>query len=76
LKNAPSANAYERANASYVTKDYEEAERLALQAAEVAKNARPINSKNVLQGLELAGLSAHRGISTLARWSTFAKRKS
>ena len=62
LKNAPHASAYERANASYVIKDYAEAELLALQAAEEARKATPLNSKNVLQALELAGLSAHRGI--------------
>ena len=67
LRRSPNASPYERANASYVTKDYAEAERLALQAAEVALKATPSNSKNVLQALELAGLSAHRGIQYRAR---------
>jgi len=62
LKQAPSASSYERANASYITNDYAEAERLALQAAEEANKTKPLNSKNVFQALQLAGLSAHRGI--------------
>ena len=62
LKHAPNASAYERANASYVAKDYAEAERLALQAANLARAAAPIDTKNLLAALELAGLSAHRAI--------------
>jgi tetratricopeptide (TPR) repeat protein len=62
LKQSPNASAYERANASYVAKDYAEAERLALQAANSARAAAPIDSKNLLAALELAGLSAHRAI--------------
>ncbi len=62
MKNAPNASAYERANASFVAKDYAEAERLALQAAEEARKAQPANSHDVIQALTLAGLSAHRGI--------------
>src|SRR5205823_4986979 len=62
LKQSPNAGAYERANASYVAKDYAEAERLALQAANSARAAAPIDSKNLLAALELAGLSAQRAI--------------
>lgn len=62
LKKAPGAGVYERASASYVAKDYNEAERLALQAAANEKNAAPVNTKNLVAALELAGLSAHRGI--------------
>ena len=62
LKQAPTASAYERASASYVAKDYAEAERLALQAANSARAAAPIDSKNLLAALELAGLSAQRAI--------------
>jgi len=62
LKQSPNAGAYERANASYVAKDYAEAERLALQSANSARAAAPIDSKNLLAALELAGLSAHRAI--------------
>src|SRR5207249_4636353 len=36
LKRAPNASLYERANASYVAKDYLEAERFALEAAQKA----------------------------------------
>jgi tetratricopeptide (TPR) repeat protein len=62
LKQSPNASAYERANASYVAKDYPEAERLALQATHQARAASPIDSKNLLAALELAGLSAQRAI--------------
>jgi tetratricopeptide (TPR) repeat protein len=62
LRKAPNTSMYERANASYVAKDYVEAERLALQAAADAQKAEPINSKNALAALELAGLSAYRAI--------------
>src|SRR5436190_4295300 len=48
LKQSPNAGAYERANASYVAKDYAEAERLALQAAHPARTGAPVNSKNLL----------------------------
>jgi tetratricopeptide (TPR) repeat protein len=62
LKRAPNASPYERANASYVAKDYLEAERLALEAVQKAQEANPPNTKRTLQALELAGLSAHRAI--------------
>ena len=62
LKQSPNAGAYERANASYVAKDYAEAERLALQSAHQVRAAAPIDSKNLLAALELAGLSAQRAI--------------
>ena len=62
LKNAPNVSTYERANASYVARDYVDAERLALQAATEAQQTRPIDSKRLLAALELAGLSAHRAI--------------
>ena len=58
----PNASSYERANASYVARDYLEAERLALQAAAEAQKIEPTNAKNILQALQLAGLSAHKGI--------------
>ena len=60
LKESPNISSYERANASYVARDYAEAERLAMQAAVEAKRAHPIDSKRALAALELAGLSAHR----------------
>jgi tetratricopeptide (TPR) repeat protein len=62
LKKAPTAGTYERANASYVAKDYVQAEQLALQAAAQAKNEVPVESKNLLAAMELAGLSAYRAI--------------
>ena len=62
VRNAPNIDAYERANASYVTRDYVDAERLALQAATEAQQMRPIDSKRLFASLTLAGLSAHRAI--------------
>ena len=62
LKSAPNASAYERANASYVAKDYAEAERFALQAMEDARKSGPDNSSKLRQALELAGLAAQRQI--------------
>ena len=62
LKHAPDASSYERANAAYVGKDYVEAERLALQAADDARKAAPPNPKNILQALNLAGLAAQEHI--------------
>ncbi len=62
LRSAPDASAYERANASYVAKDYAEAERQALQAVEDARKSDPGNSKKLRQALELAGLAAQRQI--------------
>ena len=68
LKKMPNAGSYERANASYVSKDYAEAERLALQAAADAKSrvweSSPNNApkNDIVAALELAGLSAQRGI--------------
>jgi tetratricopeptide (TPR) repeat protein len=62
LKRAPDASSYERANAAYVAKDYVEAERLALQAADEARKAAPSKPKDVLQALTLAGLAAQKHI--------------
>ena len=62
LSRAPNTSTYERANASYVSKNYAEAEHLALQAADEARRAEPNNSRKILQAFELAGLSAHREI--------------
>jgi tetratricopeptide (TPR) repeat protein len=62
LKRAPDASSYERANAAYVAKDYVEAERLALQAADEARKATPSKPKEVLQALTLAGLAAQKHI--------------
>ena len=62
LKQAPNASLYERANASYVAKNYPQAERLALEAAAESEKIRPSNPKNILAALELAGLSAQKRI--------------
>ena len=62
LKQMPTAGTYERANASYVSKDYRQAESLALQAAADAQKNVPTNNKDLVSALELAGLSAFRAI--------------
>ena len=62
LKRAANTSVYERANANYVTKDYREAERLALQAASEAGKAKVPNFKNTVEALELAGLAAQSAI--------------
>jgi hypothetical protein len=58
LKNAPNATTYERANAAYVTKEYVEAERLALVAADEAQRATPPKMADAIKALDLAGQSA------------------
>jgi tetratricopeptide (TPR) repeat protein len=62
LKRAPDASAYERANAAYVVKEYDKAERWAMQAANKARKVTRANPKAVIDALELAGLSAQGGI--------------
>ena len=58
LKKAPNATTYERANAAYVDKDYNEAERLALVAADEARSANPPDNARAVKALTLAGLAA------------------
>ncbi len=62
LKKAPNATAYERANAAYVTKEYAEAERLALVAADEAQKATPPKTADAMKALNLAGQSAEARI--------------
>ena len=62
LKGAPGVSAYERANAAYVAKEYDEAERWAMQAVNEARKLTPANPRAVIDALELAGLSAQGGI--------------
>ena len=62
LKNAPNATTYERANASYVAKDYIEAERVALVAADEAQKATPPKMAEAIKALDLAGQSAEARI--------------
>lgn len=59
-KHAPDATSFERATAAYVAKDYGEAERLALQAAEEAKKSAPVKSSDVVRAFKLAGIAAQR----------------
>jgi serine/threonine protein kinase len=62
LKKAPNATTYERANAAYVAKDYNEAERLALAAADEAQRAGPTKNADAIKAFELAGWSAEKSI--------------
>ena len=56
LRKDPDASTFERASAAYVAKDYNEAERLALVAADEAKKAS--KTSDAIKALELAGNSA------------------
>lgn len=62
LQRAPDVSSYERANAAYVSKDYLEAERLALQAVEDAQKTGTPKPGEIVQAFELAGLSAQKRI--------------
>ena len=62
LRKSPTATTYERANAAYVAKDYNEAERLALVAADEAQRASPPKSSEAIRAFELAGWSAEKRI--------------
>jgi len=62
LKKSPNVSTYERANGAYVAKDYNEAERLALVAADEAKRAGPSKNGEAVKALELAGWSAEKRI--------------
>jgi hypothetical protein len=62
LKKAPNATTYERANAAYIDKDYEEAERLALAAADEARSAKPPKNTETIKALELAAWSAEKRV--------------
>ena len=62
LKKAPNATTYERANAAYVAKDYNEAERLALVAADEAQRATPPKSADAINAFELAAWAAEKRI--------------
>ena len=58
LKKAPNAGTLERANAAYVDKDYNEAERLALAAAAEAQRLGPEKNSEAIKAFELAGWAA------------------
>jgi tetratricopeptide (TPR) repeat protein len=62
LKREPDASSFERANAAYVAKDYLEAERLALQAAEELQQTGAAKPLEIIQAFELAGFSAQKRI--------------
>jgi tetratricopeptide (TPR) repeat protein len=62
LKNAPNATTYERANAAYVAKDYNESERLALAAADEALGASPPKNAEAIKAFELAGWADEKRI--------------
>jgi tetratricopeptide (TPR) repeat protein len=62
LKKSPNATTYERANAAYIAKDYNEAERLALVAADEAQRGGPSKNEQAIKALELAGWSAEKRI--------------
>jgi hypothetical protein len=58
LKKAPNATTYERANAAFVDKDYNEAERLALVAANEAQSGNPPNNAQAVKAFVLAARAA------------------
>ncbi|MFY9984164.1 MAG: tetratricopeptide repeat protein [Chthoniobacterales bacterium] len=62
LKKSPNATTYERANAAYVAKDYNEAERLALAAAAEAQRSSPAKNAEAVEAFELAGWAAEKRI--------------
>jgi len=62
LKRAPRASNYGRANAAYVEGDYNEAERLALRAADEAQQASPPKNAEVIKSFELAAWAAEKRI--------------
>jgi tetratricopeptide (TPR) repeat protein len=59
-KHAPDATSFERATAAFMAKDYAEAERLALGAAEEAQKSGPGKSPDAVRAFKLAGLAAQR----------------
>jgi serine/threonine protein kinase/tetratricopeptide (TPR) repeat protein len=62
LKRAPGSTGYERASAAYVAKDYNEAERLALVAADEAQETSPPRDADAIKALELAAWAAENRI--------------
>jgi serine/threonine protein kinase/TolA-binding protein len=62
LKNAANATTSERANAAYVSKDYNESERLALAAADEAEHAKPPRNADAVKAFELAASSAEERV--------------
>lgn len=60
IKRDPEAAVYERANAAYLQKDYEESERLGLQAAVAAQKAAVFKATEQIDALYVAAWSAVR----------------
>ena len=60
VKRDPDASSYERACASYLGKDYAEAERLFLTTVDEAQKASPTKSVDIIRALKLAGWSARK----------------
>jgi tetratricopeptide (TPR) repeat protein len=71
LRKSPTASTYERANAAYVARDYNEAERLALAAADEAQRANPPKNADAIRAFELAGWSAEKRIDYAEALSRF-----
>jgi tetratricopeptide (TPR) repeat protein len=62
MKEAQDVSRYERANAAYISKDYQEAERLALAAADDSRKAIPPRIVDAIRALQLAAWSAEARI--------------
>jgi len=62
LKHAKDVSTYERANAAYVSKDFQDAERLALAAADDARKAVPPKILDAIEAFQLAAWSAESRI--------------
>lgn len=64
LKMASNATTYERANAAYVDQDYNEAQRLALVAADEARSANPPKNTEAIKAYELAAWAAEKRVES------------
>ena len=71
LRKSPTATSYERANADYVARDYNEAERLALAAAYEAQRSSPPKNSEAVRAFELAGWSAEKRIDYTDAFARF-----
>lgn len=60
VRRRPDLPSYERASAAYFAKDYDEAERTALQAADEAFHATPVRIQEQIKAFKLAALAADR----------------
>ena len=62
LQSAPDATTYEKANAAYVANNFDQAERLALQAVDELQRAGSSKPAEIVQAYELAGFAAQKRI--------------